>query len=152
MKKYLIVLLIFFLTIIGILFYLKLNIETIYNKNLINPNEECYIGYINKKVSCSLIKEILNNKDITWSASINTYATNSFLILTKSNNLSFSFIDKTGYIVLNYKHDWISNGWVQVISDHEFNKLKKKLEYEKAIEEINFKLDKNLKMRIYNKQ
>jgi len=132
---------IYFIAIIFfILFYIKYDIETIYDKNLIPSNMKCFApSYLeNRKVDCNLIRGIINNKKNTWSLVFDSNEE----VLMSSDTITVSFKKNSSYIIIDYKHD--TYGWVSIISDKEFKDFRKKSNISNITKEINQKIKNNL--------
>jgi len=118
MKK--IIVIIFILS--AIMLYIKKDMETIHNKNLLQEHTECYKNWRNKKVkiNCKLIKSILNNKQNKWSLVFDYHE--DVILSTKS--LTVSFLKNTEYIIVDYYSIY---GWVNIISKKEFKGLRDRI-------------------------
>lgn len=130
-----------FILIVVILFYIKNDMEKIYNKNLLSTNTECYIDWRSKKTkaNCELIKNILNDKNNKWKIVFDYHK--EPILSTKI--LAVSFLKNSEYIMVDYKDNLY--GWINVISDKEFKNFREKSEIIDINKELNKKIESNLK-------
>jgi hypothetical protein len=131
----------FVIIIFSILFFIKNDIETIYNKNLIPLNNECFTTtYLkNRKVDCKPIRSILNKKQNNWSLVFDSNEE----ILMSADTITVSFKKDTAYIIVDYKHKVY--GWISIISEKEFKNFREKSEIFDINKELNKKIESNLK-------
>ncbi len=111
-------------SLICVVSYIYYDATHIYTKKLIK-SDYLFLTHNNKTVSidAKILKNIINNKNNTWSLTIVSYAYTN-MIASPDNNINFRF--NGDYLIINYKSK--KYGFIQLISNKKFNNLRKTLD------------------------